>query len=59
MEYENKLHLVFKHQEQEKFVKIIADKVVDIKQNLLQNKDCANLIPKLDNIEDICREMLK
>ena len=58
-EYENKLHLVFKHQEQEKFVKIIADKVVDIKQNLLQNRDCANLIPKLDNIEDICREMLK
>ena len=58
-EYESKLHLVYKHQEQEKFVKNIADKVVDIKQDLLQNRDCANLIPKLENIEDICREMLK
>jgi hypothetical protein len=25
----------------------------------LQNRDCANLIPKLENIEDLCREMLK
>jgi hypothetical protein len=25
----------------------------------LQNRDCANLIPKIENIEDICREMLK
>ena len=37
----------------------IIDKVVDIKQDLLQNRDCANLIPKVENIEDICREMLK
>jgi hypothetical protein len=25
----------------------------------LQNKDCANLIPNIENIEEICREMLK
>ena len=53
-DYENKLHLVEKIQEQEKLTKI-----VDIKQDLLQNRDCANLIPKVENIEDICREMLK
>ena len=58
-DYESKLHLVFKSQEQEKLIKNIQDKVVDIKQDLLQNRTCANLIPKLENIEDICREMLK
>lgn len=58
-DYEEKLQLVYKIQEQEKFVKIIVDKIVDIKQDLLQNRDCANLIPKLENIEDVCREMLK
>ena len=42
-EYENKLHLVAKLKEQEKFL----------------NRDCANLIPKLENIEEICRELLK
>ena len=58
-DYEEKLHLVSKIKEQEKFIKFMQDKIVDIKQNLLQNRDCANLIPKLENIEDICREMLK
>ena len=58
-DYENKLHLVEKIQEQEKLTKTIIDKSVDIKQDLLQNRDCANLIPKVENIEDICREMLK
>ena len=58
-DYENKLHLVRKIQEQEKITKTIIDKIVDIKQDLLQNRDCANLIPKVENIEDICREMLK
>lgn len=58
-DYEEKLGLVSKIQEQEKFVKFLQDKIVDIKQNLLQNRDCANLIPKLENIEDVCREMLK
>ena len=58
-DYEEKLKLVYKIQQQEKFIKTIEDKIVDIKQDLLQNKDCANLIPKLENIEDVCREMLK
>lgn len=58
-DYEEKLGLVSKIQEQEKFVKFLQDKIVDIKQDLLQNRDCANLIPKLENIEDVCREMLK
>ena len=52
-------YLVEKIQEQEKLTKTIIDKIVDIKQDLLQNRDCANLIPKVENIEDICREMLK
>ncbi|CEH35350.1 hypothetical protein SDC9_76477 [bioreactor metagenome] len=58
-DYEEKLNLVAKFQEQEKNVRNIQDKIVDIKQNLLQNRVCANLIPRLENIEDICREMLK
>lgn len=58
-DYEYKLKLVYKAQQQEKFIKTIEHKIVDIKQDLLQNKDCANLIPKLENIEDVCREMLK
>ena len=58
-DYEDKLKLVSKLQEQEEFVKLVENKIVDIKQDLLQNRDCANLIPKVENIEDICREMLK
>lgn len=58
-EYENKLHLVAKLKEQEKFLKFIGEKIVDIKEDLLHNRDCANLIPKLENIEEICRELLK
>ena len=58
-EYESKLHLVSKNNNQEKILKSLEDKIVDIKQDLLQNRDCANLIPKVENIEDICREMLK
>lgn len=58
-DYEDKLKLVSKLQEQEEFVKLVENKIVDIKQDLLHNRDCANLIPKLENIEDICREMLK
>ncbi|MEF9992502.1 MAG: YlxM family DNA-binding protein, partial [Peptostreptococcaceae bacterium] len=46
-DYEEKLGLVYKIQKQEKFVKFLQDKIVDIKQDLLQNRDCANLIPKL------------
>ena len=58
-EYEAKLGLVGKMKERERFTQDIYNKVVDIKQDLLQNRDCANLIPKLENIEDVCREMLK
>lgn len=58
-EYESKLHLVVKLKDQEKFLKSIGEKIVDIKQNLLHNRDCADLIPKLENIEEICRELLK
>ena len=57
-EYEAKLGLVAKMKERERFTQDIYNKVVDIKQDLLQNRDCANLIPKLENIEDVCREML-
>ncbi len=58
-EYEDKLHLVEKVTQQEKILKSVEDKIVDIKQDLLQNRDCANLIPKLETIEQICRELLK
>ncbi|MGL5641767.1 MAG: YlxM family DNA-binding protein [Paraclostridium sp.] len=58
-DYEAKLGLVRKSKEREKSTQDIYNKVVDIKQDLLQNRDCANLIPKLENIEDVCREMLK
>ena len=58
-EYESKLHLVDKLKDQEKFLKSIREKVVDIKEDLLHNRDCADLIPKLENIEEICRELLK
>ncbi|MBS6509201.1 MAG: putative DNA-binding protein [Paraclostridium bifermentans] len=58
-DYEAKLGLVEKSKEREKITQDIYNKVVDIKQDLLQNRDCANLIPKVENIEDLCREMLK
>lgn len=58
-DYEGKLGLVKKSKEREKITQDIYNKVVDIKQDLLQNRDCANLIPKVENIEDLCREMLK
>lgn len=58
-EYESKLHLVVKLKDQEKFLKSIREKIIDIKEDLLHNRDCADLIPKLENIEEICRELLK
>ena len=58
-EYESKLHLVAKLKDQEKFLKSIREKIIDIKEDLLHNRDCADLIPKLENIEEICRELLK
>lgn len=58
-EYESKLHLVSKAKNQEKFLKSIGEKIIDIKEDLLHNRDCADLIPKLENIEEICRELLK
>ena len=58
-DYEAKLGLVKKSKEREKITQDIYNKVVDIKQDLLQNRDCANLIPKLETIEQICRELLK
>ncbi len=58
-EYESKLHLVSKCYQQEQDLKSLEEKIVDIKQHLLQNKDCANLIPKLESIEQVCRELLK
>ena len=58
-DYEDKLGLVSKLKEQEELVRNLKNKIVDIKQDLLHNIDCANLIPKLENIEDVCREMLK
>lgn len=58
-DYEEKLGLVKKIKEQEQLVKNITQKVIDIKADLLQNNDCDNLVPRLENIEDLCREMLK
>ena len=58
-EYESKLHLVSKAKDQEKFLKSIGEKIIDIKEDLLHNRDCADLIPKLENIEEMCRELLK
>ena len=58
-EYESKLHLVSKAKDQEKFLKSIGEKIIDIKEDLLHNRDCADLIPKLENIEEIGRELLK
>ena len=58
-EYESKLHLVSKAKDQEKFLKSIGEKIIDIKEDLLHNRDCADLIHKLENIEEICRELLK
>ncbi len=46
-DYEEKLKLVYKIQQQEKFIKTIEDKIVDIKQDLLQNKDCASATRKV------------
>ena len=51
-DYEDKLGLVSKLKEQEELVRNLKNKIVDIKQDLLHNIDCANLIPKLENIED-------
>ena len=58
-EYDSKLHLVAKLKDQEKFFKSIREKIIDIKEDLLHNRDCADLIPKLENIEEICRKLLK
>lgn len=58
-DYEQKLHLLSELQKKEETVKNIIEKIVDIKQDLLHNIDCVDLIPKLDEIEDLCRGMIE
>lgn len=57
-EYENKLNLVKKIEKQESLINCVFEIIVNIKSDL-ENQNNANLIPKLENIENICREMLK
>ena len=57
-EYEKKLHLVENLKKQECFINNVSDKIVDIKKDL-ECKEYTNLIPKLENIQKLCREMLK
>ncbi|QEK21049.1 YlxM family DNA-binding protein [Peptacetobacter hiranonis] len=58
-DYEQKLHLLSELQKKEETVKNIIEKIVDIKQDLLHNIDCVDLIPKLDEIEDLCRGIIE
>lgn len=57
-DYEEKLNLVQKIKTQEEFVESVFENVIDIKNNI-NNKNCTDLIPKLEKLEKLCREMLK
>ncbi|MFI3209810.1 MAG: YlxM family DNA-binding protein [Peptostreptococcaceae bacterium] len=56
--YEDKLNLVEKLRLQEEFTENVLKDVTYLMNNF-DNKDSTNLIPKLENIEKLCREMLK
>ena len=49
-DYEQKLHLLSELQKKDETVKNMIEKIADFKQDLLHNKDCGELIPKLDEI---------
>lgn len=57
-DYETKLRLVEKLNEKNTYIKKIYEDLVDIKQNMIQCKDCTTLIPKIKKLEEICRELL-
>ena len=57
-DYEEKLKLVEKIKIQEEFVESVFENIVDIKKDL-NNQNDTNLIPKLEKIEKLCREMLR
>lgn len=58
-DYEQKLHLLSELQKKDETVKNMIEKIAEFKQDLLHNKDCGELIPKLDEIEDLCRGMIE
>lgn len=58
-EYEQKLHLVSKLQKQEETINLIKDRIVDIRCTLSERKECMDLIPKLEKIEEICRGIIE
>ncbi|SHH07607.1 YlxM family DNA-binding protein [Tepidibacter thalassicus] len=57
-EYEKKLQLVKKFNERNRWVEYIYKEIVDIKKDIKSSKDCSILVPKIENLEEICRELL-
>ena len=58
-DYEKKLHLVSKLQKQEEAVKLVKNRLKSLKDSIKEDTDICDLIPKLDEIEDICRGIIE
>ncbi|SHK12176.1 YlxM family DNA-binding protein [Tepidibacter formicigenes] len=57
-DYEKKLQLVKKFNERNKYIEDIYKELVNIKKEIKSGKDCTILVPKIENLEEICRELL-
>lgn len=58
-DYEKKLNLVEKSNKRNKLIESLCKKVVDIKEEIKVDNNFNSLVPKIENLEEICRELLR
>lgn len=58
-DYEKKLNLVEKFNKRNKLMENLYEKVVDIKEEIKVDNNFNGLVPKIENLEEICRELLR
>lgn len=58
-DYEKKLNLVEKFNKRNKLMESLYKKVVDIKEEVKVDNNFNCLVPKIENLEEICRELLR
>ncbi len=56
--YEDKLKLVEKFNEKNKYIEKIYKELIDIEENIINSEGYSTLVPKIKKLEEICRELL-
>lgn len=57
-DYEDKLGFVKRLNEKSRYIEDIYEETLNIENNLIQNRDCDDIIPSVEKLKEICRELL-